>query len=528
MAFSHSGSSNVSSSGKARIDGLLSGYRWSDREIAYSAPDRAGDYGSDYRSDLDGDGRSAQNEGFSRFSDAQFAAFRAALDAGYTGNLGGRAGFSVEGFTGLDVTYAGNGSGEAEIRGANSSDAATGYAYLPSGAALGGDVWLGGSGGTPRAGNHDYLTMLHEVGHALGLKHAHQADLFDAVPERYDSPEYTVMTYRPYQGARSIGSMGGEAWGRPQTYMMLDIAALQLMYGADYTTNSGNTTYSWRPGNGDTRVNGALAIDPGADRIFATIWDGGGKDTYDLSAYDSGVRIDLRPGMHSVFDRDQLADLGGGPNGGDARGNIFNALLHEGDRRSMIENAIGGSGNDRVAGNAASNRLQGADGADTLTGGSNGDTLRGGGGDDRLFGQKGYDILNGGDGDDLMMGGRGKDLLIGGRGDDVFKFNTVAESPNGGADRIKGNNSAPAIQGVGRAGGDVIDLSGIDADTTRRGNQAFELDNSQETGTIWLRNGNGQTWVFANTDQDDAPELKIKIYDGDLRAGDYISDDFIL
>ena len=51
---------------------------------------------------------------------------------------------------------------------------------------------------------------------------------------------------------------------------------------------------------------------------------------------------------HSVFSQGQLADLGGGPNGGMARGNIFNALMHDDDPRSLIEIAIGGAGRDAL------------------------------------------------------------------------------------------------------------------------------------------------------------------------------------
>ncbi|PJN92662.1 protease, partial [Amaricoccus sp. HAR-UPW-R2A-40] len=93
----------------------------------------------------------------------------------------------------------------------------------------------------------------------------------------------------------------------------------------------------------------------GANRIFATIWDGGGYDTYDLSSYTTNLSIDLSPGGYSSFSAAQKAYLGGGPNGGYARGNIFNALQYGNDTRSLIEAAIGGSGNDTMIGNVADN-----------------------------------------------------------------------------------------------------------------------------------------------------------------------------
>ena len=134
---------------------------------------------------------------------------------------------------------------------------------------------------------------------------------------------------------------------------MLDIAALQHLYGANFATNAGDTVYSWSPWSGETRVDGEVALPAEVNRIFATIWDGGGADTYDLSDYVDDLRLDLRPGQASIFSDFQRAFLGGGPNGGLARGNIFNALQHEGDPRSLIENAVGGSGDDGIRGNAA-------------------------------------------------------------------------------------------------------------------------------------------------------------------------------
>ncbi|MDB5550080.1 MAG: protease [Rhizobium sp.] len=361
----------VSKSGNKLTDGVLSGFEWKTGNLTYAFPDAANDYS--YGPE--------KNSNFHSVSHEVAAAARRILDAGSDG-IAANDGFSVEGLTNLKLSEGNDKT--AVLRYAESSKSLpTAYGNYPGTSSEGGDVWFGRQGDNsvyPDAeiGSYEFTVVMHETGHALGLKHPHKAERFDTIKTelhgRYDSHEYTVMTYHSYAGSNQE-ALTNETSGFPQTFMMLDIAALQHMYGADFTTNKGITVYKWAPDSGNTLVNGAVGIEPtsggmGVNRIFATIWDGGGKDTYDLSDYGGAVTVDLRPGKSSLFSQSQRADLGDAHM---ASGNIYNALQYKGNAKSLIENAIGGSGDDRLIGNAVNNRLTGNNGGDTFAFSKNSD-----------------------------------------------------------------------------------------------------------------------------------------------------------
>lgn len=409
----HTYIAEVDASGDAFIDGLLSGSAWDDDTITYSFPDSGAAY-VDYGT--------SEPDGHLALTSTMKSIVRYALDRD-DGNAA-NDGFALEGFTALTVDFVT--SPGAHIRVAQTSEdpygVETAWGGYPWWNPEAGDVWFHTEVydyTSPKAGEHNFRTFLHEIGHSLGLKHGHadEATGYGTLPSGRDSFEYSLMTYRNHPGA-DLGASYGEG-SAPQSFMMADIAALQFMYGADYTTNAGNTVYSWGPDSGETVVDGGVAIDPVANIIFATIWDGGGIDTYDLSAYATRVKIDLRPGKHSLFSSDQAADLGDDVS---ARGNIFNALLFEGDKRSLIEWAIGGSGNDLIKGNNGDNRLTGRAGNDKLVGLGGDDDLRGAAGKDKLIGGGGSDILTGGKGRDILKGGAGRDSFAFGKGDGTDKL----------------------------------------------------------------------------------------------------------
>ncbi|MFC5067711.1 M10 family metallopeptidase C-terminal domain-containing protein [Flaviflagellibacter deserti] len=353
---------NLSPTGNAYIDGVLGDVKWAVSTLTYSFPTSASYYGTNY-----GEGEPLNQ--FAALNSTQQATVRSALTM-----------FSSV----ANITFAEKAESatqHADLRFAMSNDPSTAWAYLPSTAAEGGDAWFNKSSGwysNPAKGNYANATFLHEIGHSLGLEHAHEHYV---MPQDRDSMEYTIMSYRSYVGASTTGGYTNETGGYAQSLMMYDIAALQHMYGANFNTLSDSTTYRWSATTGEMFIDGVGQGVPVSNRIFQTIWDGGGVDTYDLSAYTTNLKLDLRPGEWTTTSSAQLAKLKW--DGSKlAAGNIANALQHDGDARSLIENAVGGSGHDTIIGNQAANSLNGGAGDDKLTGGAGADILDGGLGTD--------------------------------------------------------------------------------------------------------------------------------------------------
>ena len=352
--------SSVTPSGIPYVDYVDGGTKWAVNSFTYSFPTSASFYvgfnGGPY-------GSGEENSAFKPFTAIQQAATASILNM-YS---------AVANVTFTQITETTTQS--ADLRYAESNLPSTAWGYFPSTSPEGGDAWFNNSSGlynNPVVGNYAWLTIIHETGHLLGLKHPQDVmGSFGAVPANIDSLEYSVMSYRSYTGASTTQGLTNATWSFPTTLMVYDIAALQYMYGANYSTNNSDTVYKWNPATGQETVNGVAQAAPGGNTIFMTIWDGGGNDTYDFSNYTTNLSVNLQPGSWTTVSAAELANLG---NGHTAIGNIANAYLNNNNPASLIENAVGGSGNDTIVANVANNKLTGGAGNDSLDGVSGTDT----------------------------------------------------------------------------------------------------------------------------------------------------------
>jgi hypothetical protein len=296
---------------------------------------------------------------------------------------------------GADITFIRTPDNEAEVgelRFAETTASGYAHAYLPDGdTTRSGDVWFSHrywNPGTPQdpggppvePGSYEYMTIIHEVGHALGLKHSFErGESGVRLPPESDNYLWTVMSYSAYADA------GPDVWANfyPTTLMYLDLVALEKIYGPAVDANPGNTEYVYRQ---DTHY-------------WETISDSGGIDTIIYEASSDGCLIDLSNEDFSRMGRPvRFSD-----------GTTTRDTICMGPS-TIIENATGGGGNDSLIGNFKANQLIGSGGNDRLTGNGGADVLNGGAGKDRLYGGAGNDRMSWTAGD-RYDGGAGRDVL---------------------------------------------------------------------------------------------------------------------
>ena len=113
-----------------------------------------------------------------------------------------------------------------------------------------------------------------------------------------DNNQYTIMSYFDmYEAGNNQIDWNLMRFVYPSTPMVHDIWVAQQKYGVETSTRTGNTTYGFNA-TGDV-TNEAMRFEDGEMASIFTIWDAGGTDTLDLSGYYTPSVIDLREGAYS-------------------------------------------------------------------------------------------------------------------------------------------------------------------------------------------------------------------------------------
>lgn len=324
--------------GDVRIDALLSGRRYTDTSFTFSFPDVGSRWAPGYG---DGEPFHPAYQGLSPTAQADVRAALAELE-------------KVADIRFTEVVETATVVGDFRFAFSRlEPDTAFMYAYLPSSNPAASDVWLNTLFSSDfefgLRGSFTYMSLIHEVLHGLGLEHPFEGDI--TLPIAQETRKNTVMSYNSLP---EVGDTFEANRFYNTTPMAYDILALQHLYGANTRHASGDDTYTFRAGT----------------RYFETLYDTGGNDTirFDDEGTGRATTIDLQGGAWSRLGLPQEYFRVGQSGRVSDPDTVF--IFYD----TVIENAIGGAGNDTLLGNTADNRFTGGSGSNIIDGRGGTDT----------------------------------------------------------------------------------------------------------------------------------------------------------